>query len=64
MVATDVHIHFLSQLRSGPMRSLGMVLRDATDHAVVMLRLVDTGNDDALLALATVTLQAFASRRP
>jgi acyl-coenzyme A thioesterase PaaI-like protein len=57
MIATDVHTHFLSQLRTGPIRSVGTVLRDATDHAVVMMRLLDTGNEDALLTLATVTLQ-------
>jgi acyl-coenzyme A thioesterase PaaI-like protein len=60
MVATDVHIHFLSQVRTGPIRSLGTVLRDATDHTVVMVRLIDTGNENALLTLATVTLQTRA----
>jgi acyl-coenzyme A thioesterase PaaI-like protein len=58
MVATDMHIHFLSQAKTGPARSIGTVLRDATDHSVVTIQLVDAGNEDAVIALASVTLQA------
>jgi uncharacterized protein (TIGR00369 family) len=55
--ATDMQIHFLSQLKVGPVRTRGSVLRDADDHAVAALEIVDAGNDDHLLALATVTLR-------
>jgi acyl-coenzyme A thioesterase PaaI-like protein len=56
-VATDMQIHFLSQVKAGPARSAGTVLRDAQDHHVVTVRLADAGNDDRLLAVATVTLR-------
>jgi acyl-coenzyme A thioesterase PaaI-like protein len=58
MVATDMQIHYLSQVKAGPARTVGTVLRDAADHSVVTMQLVDAGNDDQLLAVATVTLQA------
>ena len=38
------------------MRTSVRILRVATDHAVCQVRAVDAGNDDRLLALATVTL--------
>ncbi|MBV9953499.1 MAG: hypothetical protein JO291_16210 [Acidimicrobiia bacterium] len=56
-VATDVQIHFLSQLKVGPAQTRADVLRHAGDHTVVSVEVVDAGNDDRLLALATVTLQ-------
>jgi acyl-coenzyme A thioesterase PaaI-like protein len=52
-----MQIHFLSQLKVGPARTRGRVLRDATDHAVATVEIVDADNADHLLALATVTLQ-------
>jgi acyl-coenzyme A thioesterase PaaI-like protein len=55
--ATDMQIHFLSQLKVGPARTRSSVLRRETDHAVATVEIVDTGNGDQLLALATVTLQ-------
>jgi acyl-coenzyme A thioesterase PaaI-like protein len=56
-VATDMQIHYLAQVRSGPARTTGAVLRDAADHSVVTVRLTDAGDDDHVLALATVTLR-------
>jgi len=57
VVATDMQLHYLSQVRVGPARTATTVLRTAPDHAVVSVELIDAGNDDQLLALATVTLQ-------
>lgn len=56
LVATDMQMHYLSQVRTGPARSYGTVIRDAADHAVLSIQLVDASADDRLLALATVTL--------
>ncbi|MET0284436.1 MAG: acyl-CoA thioesterase domain-containing protein [Polyangiales bacterium] len=56
-VATDIELHYLSQLRVGPARTRGTVLRDAPDHNVISLELTDAGYGDHVLALATVTLQ-------
>jgi hypothetical protein len=52
-----MQLHYLSQVRVGPARTATTVLRTAPDHAVVSVELIDAGNDDQLLALATVTLQ-------
>jgi acyl-coenzyme A thioesterase PaaI-like protein len=57
LVATDVQIHYLSQVRTGPARTSATVSRDAGDHCVVTVEAVDAGHDDQLLALATVVLQ-------
>lgn len=59
LVATDMQVHYLAQIGSGPARSYGTVIRDAADHSVLSIRLVDAGNDDKLLTLTTVTLQRF-----
>ncbi len=56
-VATDIQVHYLAQMRSGPARSYGTVIRDAADHSVLSIRIVDAGDDDRLLTLTTVTLQ-------
>jgi acyl-coenzyme A thioesterase PaaI-like protein len=56
--AVDLQIHYLSQLRVGPARTVGTVLRDTADHSVVSVELVDAGNADHTLALATVTVAA------
>lgn len=55
--ATDLQIHYLAKVKVGPARTRGSVSRDARDHSVVTVELVDAGNDDRLLALATVLLQ-------
>lgn len=60
LVATDMQLHYLSQVRVGPARSYADVVRDATDHSLVNVRLVDAGDDNRLLALTTVTLQRAA----
>jgi acyl-coenzyme A thioesterase PaaI-like protein len=57
LVATDMQLHYLSQVKAGPARTSGTVSRDAEDHSVVVIELVDAGHDAQLLALATVTLQ-------
>jgi acyl-coenzyme A thioesterase PaaI-like protein len=57
LVATDIQLHFLSQLKVGPTRTLSQVSRDAPDHSVVTVELVDVGANNQLLTLATVTLQ-------
>lgn len=54
--ATDLEIQYLAQAKVGPARTLATVVR-RTDHgAACDVRLVDAGNDDLLLALATVGL--------
>ena len=55
-IATDIQIHFLSQLKSGPARSVATLIRDAADHSVVLIQLLDAGASDKLIATATVTL--------
>jgi acyl-coenzyme A thioesterase PaaI-like protein len=55
-VAADMELHYLSQVKVGPARSSGVVLRETAEHAVAMVELRDAGNDDQLLAVATVTL--------
>jgi acyl-coenzyme A thioesterase PaaI-like protein len=55
-VSTDMQLHYLSQVRVGPARSYADVVREASDHCVVNIRLVDAGDDDRLLALTTVTM--------
>lgn len=57
MIATDIHIHYLSQLKVGPVHSRGTVIRDARDHSVLLVQLIDVGADDRILATATVTMQ-------
>ncbi len=56
-VAVDLQMHFLSQVRVGPARSSASLVRDGGDHSVVSVRLVDAGQSDQLVALATVVLQ-------
>ena len=58
LVATDLQIHYLSQVQVGPARTSGTVSRDMAGHSIVSLRAVDAGKDDQLLDLATITLQA------
>jgi acyl-coenzyme A thioesterase PaaI-like protein len=57
LVATDVQIHYLAQAKAGPARTSVEVLRRSGDHAVCTVRAVDAGNDQRVLALATVMLQ-------
>ena len=57
LVAIDMQLHYLSQVKAGPARTSGRVLRAAADHAVVAMRTVDAGHDDQLLALGTVGVE-------
>jgi acyl-coenzyme A thioesterase PaaI-like protein len=58
-VATDIQLHYLAQTKSGPLRASTRVLRATSDHAVCRVRAVDAGNDDLVVALATVTLEPW-----
>jgi len=55
LVARDLQVHFLSQTKVGPACATSRVLRSDDHHAVVESRLVDAGNSDTILALATTT---------
>jgi acyl-coenzyme A thioesterase PaaI-like protein len=55
--AVDMELHYLSQVKAGPARTVAKVLREVEDHSVVDVRLLDAGNDDQLLTIATVTLR-------
>jgi acyl-coenzyme A thioesterase PaaI-like protein len=57
LVATDLQVHYLAQVKVGPARTSGTVSRDVAGHSIVSLRAVDAGADDQLLDLATITLQ-------
>jgi acyl-coenzyme A thioesterase PaaI-like protein len=59
LVATDIHLHYLAQTRTGPLCASTRVLRATSDHAVCRVRAVDAGNRDLVVALATVTLQRW-----
>ncbi|GAB3760894.1 hypothetical protein GCM10027600_01620 [Nocardioides ginsengisegetis] len=56
--AVDMQLHFLAQVRVGPLRTRSAVVRRAPDHSVVNVRLLDAGDENRLLTLATVTTQA------
>lgn len=60
--ATDMQVHYLSAVKVGPARTVGSVSRDAGDHSVVSLQLVDAGYREQTVALATVLLQRPPSR--
>ncbi|MEE2732088.1 MAG: acyl-CoA thioesterase domain-containing protein [Pseudomonadota bacterium] len=55
-IAADLQLHFLSQLKVGPARTECTLVREATDHSVVEVHLVDAGAADRLVARALVTL--------
>jgi uncharacterized protein (TIGR00369 family) len=54
----DISVNYLSQTRVGPARTTAGLVRLDSHHAVVEVQLVDAGNNDQLLALSTVVLQA------
>jgi uncharacterized protein (TIGR00369 family) len=65
LVATEhISISFLAPGREGPMRATGIPLRVGRQDAVAEVRIVDTGKDDRLLAVALVTVRVLAERRP
>ena len=55
--ASDLHIHYLTGARTGPVRTSTVIVRDADDHVVCRVEAVDAGADDRTIAVATVTLQ-------
>lgn len=57
LTATDLQLHYLAQVRVGPVRTRGTISRDDADHSVVTVELRDVGHRDQLLALATITLR-------
>jgi acyl-coenzyme A thioesterase PaaI-like protein len=59
LVATDVQLHYLAQVRSGPLRTSARILRVGGDHAVCHVRAVDAGQDGLVMAVASVTLQRW-----
>lgn len=62
MTATDIQIHYLSQLKVGPSRTRSNIIRDARGHSVVQVELQDAGANNRLIATATVTLQRLLRR--
>ncbi len=54
--ATDIQLHYLAQVRGGPARTSGHVLRHEAGHAVVTVEIRDAGSADRLLTSGTVTL--------
>lgn len=56
LVARDLQVHYLAQTKVGPARSSARLVRADEHHAVVEATLVDAGNGDLVLALATVGL--------
>jgi acyl-coenzyme A thioesterase PaaI-like protein len=57
LVAADLQVQYLAQVKAGPARTSGQIVREAGDHSVVTVEIVDAGNDDQLLSLVTVTLR-------
>lgn len=56
-VVADMQIHFVSQMKVGPARTRSRVIREADDHTVMSIQLVDSGAEDRILATAVLTLQ-------
>jgi acyl-coenzyme A thioesterase PaaI-like protein len=56
-VGSDLHIHYLASARVGPVRTDTHVVREVDDHVVCRVVAMDAGNDDLVVAQATVTLQ-------
>jgi acyl-coenzyme A thioesterase PaaI-like protein len=60
LVAVDLQIHYLSQLKGDAAVTAGRVVRDGRDQSVVGVELFDTDPDGDLMASAVVTLQDVA----
>jgi uncharacterized protein (TIGR00369 family) len=61
MVATEhIAVSFLAPGRAGPIRATGVPLRVGKHDGVAEVRVVDTGKDERLMAVATVTLRILA----
>lgn len=55
--ATDIHVYYIGLGKVGPYQTRTEVLRHDHHSALVRCALVDTGSDDRLLALGTVTVR-------
>ena len=65
LVATEnLTISFLAPGREGPIRATAVVLRSKNGGVVADVRVVDTGLDDRLMAVAQVTVRALPPRGP
>jgi uncharacterized protein (TIGR00369 family) len=65
MVATEsLTVSFLAPGRDGPIRATAVVLRSNNGGAVADVRVVDTGHDDRLMAVAQVAVRALPPRGP
>jgi uncharacterized protein (TIGR00369 family) len=57
---SSVSVHCLAAARTGPLRALATLLRATKHSALADVRVIDTGNDDRLVAVAHVTCGLFA----
>src|SRR5437588_9008271 len=63
LVATQhMAISFLAPGRVGPVRATGVVLRTGREDSVAEVRIVDSGNDERLMAVALVTVRVLRDR--
>jgi uncharacterized protein (TIGR00369 family) len=63
MVATEhLAISFLAPGREGPVRAIGTPLRIGRSAGVAEVRVIDTGKDDRLMAVALVTVRILEKR--
>lgn len=61
MVATEhIAVSFLAPGRIGPIRAIGVPLRVGKHDGVAEVRVIDTGRENRLTAVATVTLRILA----
>jgi uncharacterized protein (TIGR00369 family) len=64
LVATEhISVSFLAPGREGPVRATGTPLRVGRHDAVAEVRVVDTGRDNRLMAIALVTVRVLADRQ-
>ena len=56
MLAVDMQIHFMSQLKTGPARTRCTLIRETSDYSVIKVDLIDAGNQGKLLSTASITL--------
>ncbi len=59
MRCVDAEVHYLAQAKSGPFRVEGELLRVDQNAVTSRVRIIDTGNDDRLLDIATATAKAI-----
>jgi uncharacterized protein (TIGR00369 family) len=53
----NMNITYLAPGRIGPIRAIGTVLRQGKTTVVTEVRVIDTGADDRLMTVATITFQ-------